>query len=72
MRNETTKQRERRLNELYFDCFSEEQAVDNFIYLTNKSRHGGTTTVANIRKQHQLRQLGTLLKRLDPTAFYTD
>jgi len=71
MRNETPKQRERRLNEKFFDCYTEEQAVDHFIYLTTKGRIGGSTTESNIRKQYQLRQLGTLLKRLDPTAFYT-
>ena len=70
MKNEI--KREKRLNQIYFDCFSEEQAVDHFIYLTTKGRIGGSTTVSNIRKQYRNRQLGTLLKRLDPTAFYTD
>lgn len=65
----TPKQKEKHLNALYFDCFSEEQAVDNFIYLTTKGRIGGRTTEANIRKQYNNRQLGTLLKRLDPIAF---
>lgn len=65
----TAKQKEKHLNELYFSYFSEEQAVDNFIYLTTKGRIGGRTTEDNIRKQYRNRQLGTLLRRLDPIAF---
>ena len=62
------KQKEAHLNALYFDCFSEEQAVDNFIYLTNKER-GKKTTESNIRKAYRRRELGSLLRRLDPIAF---
>jgi hypothetical protein len=61
--------KEKRLNELYFDCYSEEQAVEAFIYLTNKDRIGGKTTVNNIRNAYRRRELGTLLRRLDPIAF---
>jgi hypothetical protein len=60
--------KEKHLNELYFSCFSEEQAVEQFIYLTNKSR-GKITTKAHIRKCYQNRELGSLLKRLDPIAY---
>lgn len=48
------------------------QAADQLIYLTNKNRYGGTTTESNIRKQYHAGKLGSLLKRLDPTAFYTN
>jgi len=65
----TAKAREKHLNELYNDCYSEEQAVDQFIYLTTKGRNGGSTTVNNIRNAHRRRELGTLLRRLDPIAF---
>jgi hypothetical protein len=67
----TNKQKEVHLNEMYTDIFSEEQAVDHFIYLTNKSR-SQTTTENHIRKCHGNRTLGSLLKRLDPQAFYSD
>jgi hypothetical protein len=64
-----TKQwKEKHLNELFTDSFSEEQAVDHFIYLTSKQR-GERTTEAYIRKCHRNRELGTLLRRLDPIAF---
>lgn len=65
----TEKDKEKHLNALYFDCYSEEQAVDQFIYLTTKGRIGGSTTVNNIRNAYRNRELGTLLRRLDPTAF---
>lgn len=61
--------KEKRLNEMYFDCYSEEQAVEAFIYLTTKGRIGGSTTVNNIRNAYRRRELGTLLRRLDPIAF---
>lgn len=60
--------KEKHLNELYFSCFSEEQAVEQFVYLTNKSRKQRTTE-AHIRKSYQNRELGSLLKRLDPIAY---
>jgi len=63
-------QKEIRLNELYADSFSEEEAVDAFIYLTNKERgKGNTTTVKHIRSCHCNHQLGSLLKRLDPITY---
>lgn len=68
MKFTTAAAKEKYLNALYFDAYSEEQAVENFIYLTNKSR-GKHTTERNIRNAHQRRELGTLLRRLDPIAF---
>lgn len=67
-KNETLAQKERRLNELYSDTYSEEQAVDALIYLTSKAR-GKRTTEANIRQQFRNKQLGTLLRRYDPISF---
>lgn len=52
---QTLKQKEIHLNAIYNDCFSEGQAVDAFIYLTNKKRNGGTTTKANIIKAYYKR-----------------
>jgi len=66
----TAAEHERHLNALYADCFSEEQAVEQFIYLTSKQRNKRTTE-ANIRQQHTNHQLGTLLRKFDPIAFYT-
>ena len=64
---ETAQQKEKRLNELYSDIFSEGQAEDHFIYLTNKSR-GKHTTLSNIRKHFVNHELGTLLRTFDPIA----
>lgn len=60
--------KEQKLNSLYSSCYSLEDAIDNFIYLTNKDR-GKATTEQNIIKQYHAGKLGTLLKRLDPIAF---
>jgi hypothetical protein len=59
---------EKHLNDLLKDAYSEEQAVDSFIYLTNKAR-GKATTESNIRKHHNNGELASLLKRLDPVAY---
>jgi hypothetical protein len=65
----TDKVQERFLNELYTDSIgSEDEAVEQFIYLTNKNRFPRTTE-ANIIKCFHNRSLGSLLKRLDYTAF---
>ena len=65
---ETPKQKEKRLNENYADYLSEESAVDQFIYLTNKNRKKRTTE-KHIRHCHNNHTLGSLLRRLDPIAF---
>jgi hypothetical protein len=70
MKHKTLAAKERHLNQLYADIFSQEQAVEHFIYLTNKSR-GNYTTEANIRKHHTNHTLGTLLRKYDPIAFNT-
>lgn len=55
--------KERRLNELYFDC------CRRSLHLTTKGRIGGSTTVNHIRNAYRKRELGTLLRRLDPISF---
>lgn len=56
------------LNELYTDMYSEEQAIEQFDYLTSKERKP-KTTVAYIRKSHANHELGTMLRRLNPDTF---
>jgi hypothetical protein len=67
----STKEREKELNKFYSECYSEEAAVNDLIYLTNKNRGGKVTTVNNIRKHYRNATLGTLLKRLDSIRFNT-
>jgi 5,10-methenyltetrahydromethanopterin hydrogenase len=62
------KSKEQNLNLLLTECYSEEEAVDQFIYLTNKAR-GKHTTEQSIRNALRNASLGSLLKRLDPIAF---
>jgi hypothetical protein len=57
-----------RLNEMFTDSYSEGQLVDNFIYLTNKSR-GKYCSENAIRKAHLNREFAQLLRRLDPIAY---
>lgn len=57
-----------RLNEMFTDSFSENQLVDNFIYLTVKSR-GKHCSENAIRKAHRNREFAQLLRRLDPIAY---
>lgn len=68
MKYKNLKAKEKHLNELYADCFSESEAIDNFIYLTNKSRSKHTTE-KNILNSFINHELGTLLRKYDPTAF---
>ena len=68
MHFKTLSQKEKHLNKLYKDVYSEEQAVDNFIYLTSKQRNKRTTE-ANIRNCAVNGTLGTLLRKFDPIAF---
>lgn len=60
--------KETRLNNSYSELFSEDQAIDIFIYLTNKNR-GKHTSESNLRKCYRNNTLGTLLKRQDPIAY---
>lgn len=71
MATENHKQKEHRLNGQFSDSFTEEQAVERFIYLTNKDR-GRPTTIANIRRHYKNYALATLLRKHDPTAFFCE
>ena len=62
------KKKEQDLNLSLTDTMSEEQALDRFIYLTNKGR-GTHCTESTIRKAYRNYTLGSLLKRLDPIAY---
>ena len=64
----TKQDKEDYLNTLYSEEYTEEEAVDNFIYMTNRDR-GKTTTEAHIRRSYWNGTLGTLLRKLDPIAF---
>ena len=57
-----------RINQMYSEFFDEEEALDNLIYLTSKKRYRHTTE-DNIRKCYKENRLGSLLKRLDPSAY---
>lgn len=63
--------KEQQLNQSLSESYSEEEAVDRFIYLTNPSR-GKHTTEINLQNCYHNCTLGTLLRRLDPTAFYCE
>ena len=68
MKNLTAAQKEKHLNAIYADSYSQSEALDNFIYLTNKAR-AKRTTEANIIKHFVNHELGTLLRKYDPIAF---
>lgn len=68
----SSKNKVARLNKVYSECFSEDEAVDAFIYLTNKNRgkgRGNITTEKHIRDCYNRKTLGALLKRLDLIAY---
>lgn len=69
-KKKTKKAYEFYLNNLYSDIYSVEQAIDAFVYLTNRSR-GKTATLKRIELAHANRELGTVLRSLDLTAFNT-
>lgn len=64
------KNKEEQLNNSLTNCYSEEDAVENFIYLTSKRRgKNNRTTVRNIERCYRENRLGSLLRRLDPMSF---
>lgn len=68
MKTTTAKQKEKELNELYADIYSESEAIDAFEYLTSRDRVKNTT-MEGIRKAYHNHELGSLLRKLDPIAF---
>lgn len=66
---QTKKQYEAYLNGLYSEtCYDYTTAINEFDYLTVKSR-GNHTTRENIIKHYNNLQLGALLRKYDPIAF---
>jgi hypothetical protein len=63
----TKKQKEKRLNRLYSEADLED-TLNDLIYLTNPHR-GSHTTEHMLIKAHTDGTLGTLLRRMDSTAF---
>lgn len=61
-------QTDRRIQDLYTENYSQEQFVDQFIYLTNKSR-GEYCTERLLIKKYQYGGIGELIKRLDPIRY---
>ena len=66
---ENKKLKEKRINELIIDCFTEEQFVDIYDYLTVKNKAGLRTTSNNLRNQYKNRNVAALIRRLDPMAY---
>lgn len=62
MKNKINK--EQRLNDLYTDCYSLSQAIDNFCYLND-----GKIRDSTISTHYNNHTLGTLLKKYDPIAY---
>lgn len=65
----TDKTCEERLNRMYSEEYSWEQAKDALIYLTNPSR-GKHTSEYKLLMAYKKGTLGSMLKRLDSVAFY--
>ena len=53
------------------DWLTEDEFVEQFIYLTNKQR-GEHCTEQALRKAYRNCEADKLLKRLDPIAYYTE
>lgn len=67
-KRKTKKNFEIHLNQLYADLYTQEQALDNFLYLANRSRVNCTTS-NGINAAFANHTLGTLLRKYDPIAF---
>jgi hypothetical protein len=65
----TTQKKIQKLNDIYADCFTDEQAFNELIYLTSKQRDKRTTE-SHLRKVIANREVGRLIKRLDPVLFH--
>lgn len=60
--------KERRLNDELSDIYTVDEAIDKFLYLTSPKR-GEHISERELREHYENRELGTLLKRLDPIAY---
>ncbi len=54
------------LNQLYSDCYNEDEAIENFCYMRN-----GKIWESLIRKHVKDCELGALLRKYDPICFNT-
>lgn len=70
MVKELMKSKESEINDLLSDCYSEDQIVEEFYYLTVKSR-GKHTSEKAIRNAYRSRKMGSLLKKYDSISFYS-
>lgn len=61
--------KEQQLNLSFSECYSLDEAIGKFIYLTVPDRVGGCTTEAEIIQCYRNGTLATLLKKYDPVAF---
>ncbi len=64
------KKPERNEFDLIHELMSEEEFVDNYIYLTTKSR-GAHCSELTLRRAYRERTAAKLIKRLDPILYYT-
>jgi hypothetical protein len=64
----TITEKNRRIQEQYTSCHSQEQFVEMFIYLTNKNR-GAHVTERTLIKKYQYGGIGELLRRYDPIVY---
>lgn len=67
-KKETKNDKEQRLNELFADIYSEQEAYDSFKYLTNENRTKYTTK-GGLWGAIQNHMLGSLLRRIAPSEF---
>ena len=70
MKKENRDQKEDRLNEQLSSCYSESDAFDRFVYLTNPDR-GDYITEVELKSNICNHMLGTTLREYDPVAFET-
>ncbi len=68
MKAKTRNQFEQELNQSLSENYSFDAAMDKFIYLTNKCR-GNSCSLPTLQSAYHNETLGTLLRRLDQTAF---
>lgn len=68
MKTKTRSKFEQEFNRELSEIYTLDEAVDKFIYLTNKSR-GASCSLRTLQAAYHNQTLATLLRRLDQTAF---
>ncbi len=61
--------KENRINDLLTDCYTLDQFLDKFEYLTSKNRFGGRTTRKTLINRFNNGDVASLIKKLDPQAY---